>query len=383
MRPFFVFDTHPIQYRGPVFAELVKRCSNLSVFYFNRQFDGSRFWFHEVGKIPDQPFGLPEENRFPNRSLESQQKGLWSFFGEVRSLLRENRPRGILIYGYFLPEHWILWLLCWWYRVPIVFIGETFTRSGASWWRSGIKRVVQPLFFAGIERVVSIGERTAEFYRSLGMRGSRVFSANYCVDTAFFDRPMEDSKAIRTRVRTTLGISESAFVVLFVGRLFERKRPADVLELHRLCSQEGEFHSILAGNGPMEKQFQRERLPNFHSLGFQNQAQVRDLYHAADLLFVPSEYETWGLVVNEAFACRLPALVTETCGCAHDLVIDGKTGWVFPVGNLELASKKVQKMMHSSELSHALKYQAYERVTQKYRVGQMADAIFRAFQSVG
>ena len=45
--------------------------------------------------------------------------------------------------------------------------------------------------------------------------------------------------------------------------------------------------------------------------------------------------ETWGLVVNEAMACGLPAIVSDLVGCASDLIEKDVTGWVFESGNWE------------------------------------------------
>ena len=74
-------------------------------------------------------------------------------------------------------------------------------------------------------------------------------------------------------------------------------------------------------------------------LGFRNQTELPGLYAAADVLVLPSDGdETWGLVVNEAFACGLPAVVSDAVGCGPDLVEEGATGAVFAlddVGSLQ------------------------------------------------
>jgi glycosyltransferase involved in cell wall biosynthesis len=59
------------------------------------------------------------------------------------------------------------------------------------------------------------------------------------------------------------------------------------------------------------------------------------LYAAADLLVLPSDHqETWGLVVNEAMACGIPAVVSDAVGCGPDLIEAGHTGAVFPLGDI-------------------------------------------------
>ncbi len=67
--------------------------------------------------------------------------------------------------------------------------------------------------------------------------------------------------------------------------------------------------------------------------GFQNQSQLGVFYSADDYLVLPSSWsETWGLVANETLQCRMPAVDSDRVVCARDLVIPGKTGYVFPAG---------------------------------------------------
>src|SRR5439155_21723233 len=57
---------------------------------------------------------------------------------------------------------------------------------------------------------------------------------------------------------------------------------------------------------------------------------------ASDVLVLPSDgRETWGLVVNEAMACGRPAIVSDAAGCCPDMIEEGKTGFVFEMGDVE------------------------------------------------
>ena len=69
-------------------------------------------------------------------------------------------------------------------------------------------------------------------------------------------------------------------------------------------------------------------------VGFVNQTRMPEVYAVSDILVLPSYSETWGLVVNEAFACGLPAIVSDRVGCAPDLVMDGLTGSTVPAGDV-------------------------------------------------
>jgi glycosyltransferase involved in cell wall biosynthesis len=84
--------------------------------------------------------------------------------------------------------------------------------------------------------------------------------------------------------------------------------------------------------------------PRASFAGFLNQTEVSKAYVAANVLVLPSESETWGLVVNEAMACGLPAIVSDTVGCAPDLIEKGRTGYVFPVGRTEVLAEKLSQL---------------------------------------
>ncbi len=97
--------------------------------------------------------------------------------------------------------------------------------------------------------------------------------------------------------------------------------------------------------------------------GFLNQTEVAKAYAAADCLVLPSDYgETWGLVVNEAMVCGLPAIVSDRVGCGPDLVSDGVTGMVFPFGDIEALAQCLVRMATDPALRAAMGARARERV---------------------
>jgi glycosyltransferase involved in cell wall biosynthesis len=378
-----IFDTHPIQYRSPVFRDLAQKLPGVKVYFFSETFDGGKWWFHEVGKIPKQRFGLPLTEGFPSQILGTSQYGLRERYRMLKEILDRESPDAVLIYGYFLPEHWMLRLLCRKLRIPLVFVGETFGHQ-TSLWRKALKLPLLKYFFTGVSEFIAIGNKTAQYYRGWNVPKSKITSAKYCVDTTFFELPVHKAMASRITVREKLGIPKDAFINLFVGRLFERKRPFDVIELHKHFLGRPNFYTLFVGNGPMEEEIAEKikDLPRFLMLGFKNQLEIRDLYYAADTLFVPSEYETWGLVVNEAFACGLPALVSQTCGVAGDLVINDSTGGTFTVGNIDKAAEILSEWMRDPNLLNALGENARQKVLSEYRPDQFSDAILKALSKL-
>ena len=73
-------------------------------------------------------------------------------------------------------------------------------------------------------------------------------------------------------------------------------------------------------------------------LGFLNQSQLPSVYAASDLMVLPSEYEPFGVVVNEAFCCGCPVIASDRVGAARDLIAAVDPRLVYPWGNVEALS---------------------------------------------
>jgi glycosyltransferase involved in cell wall biosynthesis len=80
--------------------------------------------------------------------------------------------------------------------------------------------------------------------------------------------------------------------------------------------------------------------------------EVVRLNASSKLIILASHHnEQWGLVVNEAMAAARPVLVSQKCGCAEDLVCDGKNGFTFdPFSTHDLAEKLLWMHHHEDRL---------------------------------
>jgi glycosyltransferase involved in cell wall biosynthesis len=378
-----LFDTHPIQYRSPVFRELCARLGQTEILFFNPQFDGGKWWFHEVGKIPKQNWNLPLMEGFPSQVLNLSQIPLRERYRKLKQTLGENKPRAVVIFGYYLPEHWMLRMLAKQLGIAIIFVGETFQNSHSAW-RRPLQTRFRRIFFSGVDRFITIGKRNEAYYQSLGIADEKLFAAHYCVDNEFFHASPAEASRLRQQWRQQHAIPTDAFVNLFVARLFERKRPEDALGVQEILQKQKRFHTVFVGNGPMEASLREraKRNKRVHFLGFQDQQATRAAYYGSDCLFLPSEFETWGLVANEASACGIPVVASDTCGVAGDLVVHGETGFVFQKADISGAALHLSKMCKEPELVSRLGRTAYQRVIRDYSVQQFAEAFLKAFQSL-
>jgi glycosyltransferase involved in cell wall biosynthesis len=117
--------------------------------------------------------------------------------------------------------------------------------------------------------------------------------------------------------------------------------------------------------------------------GFLNQTEIVGAYVAADCLVLPSDTgETWGLVVNEAMACGIPAIVSDQVGCGPDLVSDGVTGATFPMGDVDALAKRLIDLSGNPSALRAMGGAACERVTSHYSVERAVEGTMAAIGAV-
>src|SRR5262249_31158530 len=144
--------------------------------------------------------------------------------------------------------------------------------------------------------------------------------------------------ADRARIRSTYGIAENATVFLFCGKLIPAKRPRDLVEAVGLLP-EGlpHIHLVFAGDGPLRPDLAAHAralgLVNVTLAGFRNQNERPDLYAAADALVLPSVFEPWGLVINEALNFGLYVVASDRVGAGPDLLADPRLGTRYTAGD--------------------------------------------------
>jgi glycosyltransferase involved in cell wall biosynthesis len=126
--------------------------------------------------------------------------------------------------------------------------------------------------------------------------------------------------AVRERVRGELGIRPDEPVLLFVGRLCAQKQPRVLAGTLRELRQRGcAFQALIVGDGP-DRAWLAEFLKlhglesHVRLLGALGPQQVREMYWASDVLFLPSAHEGIALAIYEAMAAGLPIVGADVGG---------------------------------------------------------------------
>lgn len=120
---------------------------------------------------------------------------------------------------------------------------------------------------------------------------------------------------------------------LFVGQLIDRKGVPELLEAFSRLP-EGEL--CIAGDGPLKPLVMRAtENARVTYAGHVDRDGLQQLYARSDVLVLPSRYEVWGLVINEALEHGLAVVATDEVGAVDDLVTEGENGYVTPAGDAD------------------------------------------------
>jgi len=340
--------SHPIQYFAPLYRELAARPDvDLTVYFCSRQ---------GVDEYVDREFGqrfswdVPLLAGYHYQVLPAMRGdrgvgGFWSLTNPtIVTELRRGAFDALWVHGYMHATNWIAYLAASAFRVPVLLRGESNLLGRRPALRQAVKSGVLRALFYLAAGCLYVGSRNREYYQHYGVPRQKLYFAPYSVDNAFFRRQAELLAPRRAELKAGFGIPPDLPVVVFVGKLVAKKQPLRLLAAYARARRRAPCALLVAGSGPLEKRFREQiaadAIPDVHLAGFLNQGQISQAYAVADVLALPSTWETgddetWGLAVNEAMNFGVPVVITDQVGCAGDLVQDGRNGFVVPHDSTE------------------------------------------------
>jgi glycosyltransferase involved in cell wall biosynthesis len=223
---------------------------------------------------------------------------------------------------------------------------------GAGNWKSSLKKKVFPFFYNRIADLVLVPSTASRrFICSLGVAEERVALTPYVVDNEAIAVIADASD--RQKIRAEWRIPEKATVAVVCAKFLARKRPQDALQAFAQANAPDSY-LVMAGDGPMWDSLQNEaeRLgikDRVRFIGLVKYSRLPEIYAASDVLVFPSEHEPYGLPVNEAMICGIPAIVSDRVGAGIDLVENDKTGFVYPCGDVAALAAILRRVLSDRE----------------------------------
>jgi glycosyltransferase involved in cell wall biosynthesis len=189
-----------------------------------------------------------------------------------------------------------------------------------------------------------------------------------------------------TNLRRHLGIPEHATVIMFVGRFTRDKGIPELVKAfltldHRLQDLRLLLVGCLEKEDPLPKDTWEQLQDNPHII-FAGAVQDTPAYYAAaDIVALPSHREGLPTVVLEAQAAGKPVVAASATGVV-DVVIHGKTGLLFPVGNAEALAGALARLIADRALARRLGLESQEQVKREFQPERIWDAIHQAYLEI-
>jgi glycosyltransferase involved in cell wall biosynthesis len=362
----------PAPYREPVFSELSRREGiDLRVYYAA---EGHR----DVGWIgQDRPRDY--DHRFLANTMPEWGRRLpligYSTLG-MPAQLREFDPNYLIIYGYNQLSQWFAFAHATRARIPFALRSDSNalldTRNN---WKSNLRRRLVRSIVSRAHAVLPVGSMNRLFWESLGATEHQIFMAPYAVDNALVARFASRAE------RDPLGPVR----LIYVGRLLPRKGVDVLLSAFNSLVEVEDVQLTIVGDGPeradlMNMQTPTARCRTIWKGKLPNQQAMESLGES-DLFVLPSRYEPWGLVVNEAMAAGLPVIAHRQVGAAIDLIVPDRTGWIADDLSPETMFHLLRQAIVDREKLKEMGQRAQDRIAAwsiKRTVDGMVDAIYDA-----
>ncbi len=320
-------------YRRPIFEQLAADGSLRITALLNTSAEEGRPW-EGPGAIPGVDVRMVRSvSRRVHQAAEGgvRRERMLQIPLSMRQELIQIRP-DVILSGEFGARSAAAALYARQHRVPLILWSEETDRAARS--ANLTQRALRRWLFRRADAFVAFGNPARDYLRGQGVPSFRIFVGAQAVDHAWWT---EHAEAARS---APAPFEHPGKLVLAVGQLVPRKGfdvllrawarlPRDVPTAHTLA---------IAGGGESESALKTLAtvlgVPDVRFLGPQSAEALAALYAHADLFVLPTWLDVWGLVVNEAMACGLPALVSKGAGASEELVEPGVTGDVFEPGDI-------------------------------------------------
>lgn len=269
----------------------------------------------------------------------------WAKAGRVIQQLQVDSVKAVIMLGY--NDLGRLRILRWCKRngIPLFILADSNIRGDrSSGLKAKIKNTLLPRILAQCAGVMPCGSLGSAYFQKYGVIPDKIFLVPNEPDYTLIEQVSAEQLA---QVKEQFGLAANRRRIIFSGRLVPLKRVDLLLQAFSQIAQlRPDWDMVIVGDGPQAAELHNLAPENLRSritwTGFiGSQATLAAIYRACDLLVLPSHYEAWALVVNEAAAAGLAVICSYAVGAAPELVQEDSNGWTFPTDDLEMLSARL------------------------------------------
>ncbi|MEX3955034.1 glycosyltransferase [Trinickia sp. EG282A] len=307
-----------------------------------------------------------------------------SIIGRLREVLRARSPDLVVTLGYQTSYSiYLCAIKIITQRFKLVYMSDSKADDGKRRW---LKERLKKLLVSRFDGALVAGEKHRVYARSLGIPFARSRIGFDVIDVDYFREAAQRAKADAVYERTRFGLPER--YAICVSRFVQRKNVLLVVEAFaRSPLPHRGISLLLVGEGPLE-QAVRDRINalDLHErvliISKMPNQDMPTLYALADFIILASTFDQWGLCIHEAMATGCPAIVTSTCGCAHELVHDGVNGFIVRPGDVEELTQRMSLLTEDHGLRRNFSLNAVKAV-EEWTPSLFAENVLALADAVG
>jgi glycosyltransferase involved in cell wall biosynthesis len=243
------------------------------------------------------------------------------------------------------------------------------------------KKRLRRVFDTWGDKVIAISAAVRQHLETdLGVEPGRVALIYSGVDIGRFARGFSPEE--RLRIKKEMGLKDGP-VIGTIGRLSDIKGQRFLVEAMKdMLSKRGDIQCIIVGDGPEEGRLKSlaASLGLEGAVYFLRSAPQTQIFLAAmDVFILPSVKEGLGLALLEAFAAG-KACVASDIGGISDIVKEGETGLLFPVGDARALSGLVLRLVEDAALRARLGASARALAGRDFSLDMMAKRVADVYE---
>ncbi len=296
--------------------------------------------------------------------------------------LARTRYDLVIALGWTMPNTMAAWSQRKMARLPIVVWDESIPHAP-----NPLKKQLLPAlrkYMGSFDGYLATSSWCIDYLIGMGAARDRVILFPQVTDNEFFARNADVCRARLEEVKCSLGITTEK-AILFVGQFIERKgiRPLfDAFE--QVAAQNDQVGLVLVGQGALKDEMEERRAlsragDRIFIRSHVAQQELPQYYGMADVFCLPSFYDTFGVVVNEAMASGLPVVATTRVGAVADLVRDGVNGRVVPPRDPAALAQALTELVNDDARRERMGECARERM-KTWSVDTAADALLKCIE---
>lgn len=173
-------------------------------------------------------------------------------------------------------------------------------------------------------------------------------------------------------------------ILMHISNFRPVKRVSDVVDIFKKVSGEVPSRLLFVGEGPDLPKIQHK----IRELGLEDkvsflgkQDEIAQVISMADVLLLPSEKESFGLVALEAMACGVPVVGSEAGGIP-ELVTHGSTGFLAPIGDSAAMADYTIRLLSDPQLAERLSSECISRAKEQFNSQRIMDQYLGIYQRV-